>query len=323
MNHHPDVIAHRKKAMLTEAKRLVHQITPFESRASDTAQEADFYACCLDCGARLVLSGDYDGDFDCGEANLNALTFSCHPEGNGLRALESQAWLLRLSPTLLLARFKRALEEEVPPHIRRFFDPGEFDPLGGFLRSDDQVWRLEWILREDPWMPIDEENPQGREGLVKLQRMVAEQRMRPARYVGPYLNPNIGRDKTLWEVMPLEPGELGWVYFSHEGGEDQFGFTPVQWRFRRSQGVTGYAIGGPTTSEHATSERAVTGRDQSGVVRGSVLKAKTKTFDFDLSEEERLLVEASQIPTPEEAEVQDPEVIAAIRAANGEPDWFE
>jgi len=298
MNHHPDVIQHRKKAMLAESKRLGHRLTPFKSRASDPAQEADLYACCLDCGARLVLSGDFDsGDFDCGEAHLNALTFSCHPGGNALRALESQAWLLSLSPTLLLKRFERALEEEVPPHIRRFFDPGEFDPLGGFLRSDDQVWRLEWILREDPWMPIDEENPQSREGLVKLQRMVAEHRMKPARYVGPYLNPNIGRDKTLWEVMPLEPGALGWAYFSHEGEEDQFGHTPIRWRFRRTSGVTGYAITGGTTGK--------------------------SNFDFALSDEERGIVEASQIPTPEEAEVQDPEVITAIRAANGEPDWFE
>jgi len=297
MNHHPDVIQHRKKAMLAESKRLGHRITPFESRASDPAQEADLYACCLDCGARLVLSGDYSGDFNCGEAGLNALHFSCNPGGNGLRALESQAWLLRLSPTLLLKRFERALEDEVPPHIRRFFDPGEFDPLGGFLRSDDQVWRLEWILREDPWMPIDEENPQSREGLVKLQRMVAEHRMKPARYVGPYLNPNIGRDKTLWEVMPLEPGALGWAYFSHEGKEDQFGHTPIRWRFRRTSGVTGYAITGGTTGK--------------------------SNFDFALSDEERGIVEASQIPTPEEAEVQDPEVITAIRAANGEPDWFE
>jgi len=297
MNHHPEVIRQRMKAMRAEAKRLGHRLTSF-SRSYDPDAGATRYACCLDCGGRLIVSGD----FDSGDAHLNALTFSCNARDNGLRAIESQAWLIGCAPRLLLKRFGRALEDEVPPHIRRFFDPGEFDPIGGFLRSDDQVWRLEWILREDPWMPIDEDNPQSRGGLVKLQRMVAQHRMKPARYIGPYLNPNIGRDKTLWEVMPLEPGELGWAYFSHEGEEDQFGHTPIRGRFRRHQGVTGYAVTGGT------------------LIRGTASKSN---LDFDLSDEERGIVEASQIPTPEEAEVQDPEVIAAILAASGEPDWFE
>jgi len=106
----------------------------------------------------------------------------------------------------------------------------------------------------------------------------------------------------LWEVVPLEPGTLGWAYFSHEGEEDQFGHTPIRWRFRRTSGVTGYAVTGGT------------------LIRGTVSKSN---LDFDLSDEERRIVEARQIPTPEEAEVKDPEVIAAILAANGEPDWFE
>lgn len=259
MNHHPQVQEQLRAAILAEAGRLGHHLTPFYPELNGPDQ----LAMCSQCGGRITVNG-----------HLHALEFAC--DGNKLRALESGAWLTGGTASLLLERFERELKE-LPPDVARFFDPGEFDPPNRMLRSNDGVWNLSWLLREDPHLPIDEDNPQTPGGLVDLQRMVSEEGFFAARYIGPLFNPNPFEDETLWDVLPLEPGTLGLAY-ECEGIDGKF-----YWHFRRLEGITGYCV-------------------------------SYEDFDFKLSPKEFLAAQKALIPTPPGTYLCDPDSRAQGRA---------
>lgn len=74
-------------------------------------------------------------------------------------------------------------------------------------------------------------------GCVELRRLVAEEAMVEAQYVGSYLNPNPGDDDSHWLVKPLAPDTRGLAY---QVGENELGIP--EWRFRRKNGVVGYRV---------------------------------------------------------------------------------
>lgn len=74
-------------------------------------------------------------------------------------------------------------------------------------------------------------------GYVELRRLVAEEAMVEAQYVGRYLNPNPGDDASHWLVKPLAPDTRGLAY---QVGENELGIP--EWRFRRKNGVVGYRV---------------------------------------------------------------------------------
>jgi len=255
-----------------EAKKRGHYLSPFYSETYEETMGAKQHACCQRCGARLTLGGD-----------LEVLSVPCQSQGNRLRAIESQAWLIGISPQLLLERLEQELEE-LPPDIARFFDPGDFDPDNEELVSNDGIWRLKWLLRDQDNLPIGEDNPQSPTGMVELQRMVADKRLFPARYIGPRLNPNISDDPELWIVQPLEPNTLGLAYRVKPMS------GPVYWCFRRSQGVTGHYV-------------------------------PYEALDFELTADQVQEVNTGRVETPPQATVQDPEVTRALYAASDADNW--
>lgn len=259
MNHHPQVQEQLRAAILSEAKRLDHDLTLFYPEVDGPDQ----LAICQKCGGRITVNG-----------HLEALAFAC--DGSKLRALESGAWLTGHTAPLLLERFERELKE-LPPSVARFFDPGEFDPPNQWLTSDDGVWRLSWLMREDPHLPISHDNPQTPGGLVDLQRMIKEDGFFPARYIGPLFNPNEFEDEALWDVLPLKPNTLG-LAWECQGRDGKF-----RWRFRRLKGVTGYYV-------------------------------SDEDLDFNLDRKDLLAAQKALIPTPLGTYLCDPDSRAEGRA---------
>jgi len=182
-----------------EAKKLGHSLSSFYYETYEETMGAKRHAYCRRCGARLTLGGD-----------LEALNVRCQSQGNRLRAIESQAWLTGISPQLLLERLEQALEE-LSPDIARFFAPGDFNPDSEELLSNDGIWRLKWLLRDQDNLPISQDNPQSPTGMVELQRMVADKRLFPARYIGPRLNPDTATTRSCGLCSHSNRARWGWL----------------------------------------------------------------------------------------------------------------
>lgn len=216
----------RRRAIVAaraHAQLLGHNLTPFyDEHGQDTPRRI---ACCQHCGMKAYLDNRpalYGPD---GEA----LSSPC--DGNGLRAIESRAWLTGHIPSLLLRRLQQEVSE-LPADWQAQFAPGHFEPSQFALYSEDGVWCLKWFLRGQPDVPIAGDNRQSPCGLVELKRVVPAHEMRDARYVGPRLNPNLGEAQEHWLFQPLLHGEQGVGYKDSQG----------HWRFRRAGGVVGYYV---------------------------------------------------------------------------------
>lgn len=212
------------QALSAHVKTLGHDMTVFYYNTYDPMHNAHQNACCKKCGRKLSYRGEEDHN--------DAMEFSCIPDDE--RALESRAWLTSVSPRLLLQRLTEAVSE-LPTELQKFFDPGHFDASREILDSTDLIWRLQWYLRERPRDPISESNPQYPGGIVELERLVRQEDIFEARYIGPTINPNIGDDPDYWSIVELDTDTDGIAYRD----DDEL------WRFRRITGTTGYGIHDP------------------------------------------------------------------------------
>lgn len=221
------------------AERLGHQIGDFITDHYQ-AQPAQRLLCvCLKCGGRVIVVFDaralQDGAEDAVSIEGAATFFECRPDA--LCALESKAWLLGESPTLLETRLRRAIEELVFEDQERF-DPGEFQPQRKRWLSDDGMLALQWQLRELPQWPISPDNRQNAWGIVEFSHIVREADLMPALYRGEYLNPNLDAsgnpdaDEENWWCDPLESNETGFAYRDDD----------ERWRFKRKNGTTGFFV---------------------------------------------------------------------------------
>ena len=221
---HPLTDIYNLQALSAHVKTLGHDMTVFYYNTYDPMDNAHRNACCKKCGRKLSYGGK--------EEDNDTMNFPCILDDESAR--ESRAWLTGVSPRLLLQRLTEAASE-LPTELRKFFDPGHFDASRQRLDSTDFIWRLQWYLRERPKEPISDSNPQLPGGIVQLERLVSQENIFKARYVGPKLNPNIGNDEDYWLTVELDTETDGIAYRD----EDEL------WRFRRVTGTTGYGIRDP------------------------------------------------------------------------------
>lgn len=207
------------------------------SRAADTlhgnrpALEQPLPACspvfcggCRNCGMRCwILAGE--------KRPLSGALFSTPCDADALRAVETRAYLIGESRTALEIVLQNEIDT-LSAHHAEAFDPGEFDYLRQRWLSSDGTLALQWSLRWDPFMPIDEENAQSYLGLTRLIQVIPDSVLMPATYEGPGINPNVSDDEEDWLFDPLETGEAGVAY------RDDLG----RWRFRREDGLLGFFI---------------------------------------------------------------------------------
>lgn len=216
-----------------QATSLGHRLTPFHELEAQqpnslflSAPEHGLLAVCQECGHEVELPTGY-GD---------ALCLPCEPDALG--AAQGQATLLSQVPALLYPRLAEAAQA-LPEAVALYFDPGQFDSLALCLLSNDGIWRLQWSPRLDPDSPVTDDNPQSAAGRVELHRQVAQRSIRPVRYIGPLLNPNISLAPKRQRVLPLKPGEEGLAHREEpvieRGGN-------ARWRFRRLGGTRGYVV---------------------------------------------------------------------------------
>lgn len=229
-----DSLLHRWRDRARDfAQRLGHEVGDFITNHSEERPANRLLCLCPRCGRRVIVSFDADA-LQNGDANAvlieGSATFQeCRP--NALRVIESKAWLLGESPTLLEPHLRRKLEELDYEHQERF-DPGEFQPQRKRYLSDDGLLALQWHLRDFPQWPISQDNKQSVWGTVEVLQVVSEDDLMPARYIGPVINPNESEDEEDWLVVPLETDETGFAYRDDEG----------QWRFKRDDGTTGFRV---------------------------------------------------------------------------------
>lgn len=209
------------EAARLQARYQGHRLSPLHDNAGDPRR---LLGHCLDCGMRVEI--DHSKRHLCGDALLQPC------DHNGLRRIESRAWLISKIPSLMLRRFHEELER-LSDEERALFEDGDFQPDNLALVSRDGIWALRYEMRDNPFEPISEDNRQSAEGITFIEREIPATALRWARYTGPRLNPNGHENEEQWLVLPLEPQEIGWTY------QDRLGCQ----RFRREDGVIGYYIG--------------------------------------------------------------------------------
>jgi hypothetical protein len=178
---------------------------------------------CANCGMRA--------DVDSGTRTLTGDALHRPCDHSALRSIESMAWMISKIPALMLRRFQQEMPQ-FSEEMRALFTDGDFQPENYCLMSRDGIWSLRYEMREYPHEPISDDNRQSAGGIVTLERDVAVESIRWARYTGPRLNPNGHENSKHWVVLPLETNECGWFYCDSNG----------RWRFRRDDGVIGYFV---------------------------------------------------------------------------------